>query len=186
MFPRTRWLVPALVLLLTGACGTPPEPLPTGPPRPHASISLPSGGLVPPAAPTTATYTLPPPTQTFTVPPVPTTLPTTTPTTAPTPSPSPTPSHAARCTGQPTGAQIIELARKEAGVPDGSLTVTDGPYCSGTWSFTTLGMTGAEPLSVVATGAGATLQFVTAGTDVCNPQVKAQAPAGIRVLACAY
>lgn len=169
--------------MLAGACGAPPEPLPTGPPRPRASISLPSGGPVPPTFPTTATtYTLPPPTQITTLPPVRTTSPTT----SPTPSPSPTPSHAARCTGEPTGAQIVELARRESGVPDQNLTVTDGPYCSSTWSFTTLGMTGAEPLSVVAIGSGATIEFVTAGTDVCNPRVRTQAPAGIRVLACGY
>ncbi|WP_157751882.1 hypothetical protein [Actinoplanes derwentensis] len=71
-------------------------------------------------------------------------------------------------------------------VPGGTLTVSAGPYCSGTWNFTTIGKAGAEPLSVIATGKGATLEIVTLGTDVCNPRVKAEAPVGIRVLACGY
>lgn len=126
----------------------------------------------------TPTYTYP------TLPPVTiTTRPTTTPPTTTTPA-GPAPSYAPRCTGEPTGPQIIALAKTSPAVPDKDVSVLDGPYCAAGWSFTTIGMTGAEPLSVIATGTGASLTLVTVGTDVCNPTVKAQAPAGIRAMAC--
>jgi hypothetical protein len=175
------------VLLLIAACGSPPEALPTGPTIPHASSgALPASGVAPPpvvaTTPTlviTPTGATPPPVPTYTY-----TTPTTPATT--TTSPTPTPSYAPRCTGQPTGAQVVTLAKKSPAVPDQNVSVLDGPYCSGTWSFTVIGMTGAEPLSVVTTGTGTTLTLVTVGTDVCNPTVKTQAPAGIRALACGY
>ena len=43
-----------------------------------------------------------------------------------------------------------------------------------------------EPLMVVTTGTGAKLALVAAGTHVCNAKVQAEAPAGIRVLACGF
>lgn len=176
------------VLLLSAACGPPPEALPTGPTIPHASSvgTLPASGLAPPPIVVTTTPLV---TPTGATPPgLPTyTYPAQTPTTTTTAtSPTPTPSYAPRCTGQPTGAQIVTLAKKSPAVPDQNLTVLGGPYCATTWSFTVIGMTGAEPLSVVTTGTGTTLTLVTVGTDVCNPTVKAQAPAGIRALACGY
>lgn len=178
-------------LLLTGACGSPPEALPAGPPRPYVSADLSASGVVAPPPPIYPT-TLPPalPTTFPTFPTYPTTtyvVPTrTTTATVPTTSPTPAPSHAPRCTGEPTRAQIVAEVKKNDAVPSGTLTVSAGPYCSGLWSFTTIGKTGAEPLSVVATGKGDTLELVTLGTDVCNPRVKAEAPVGIRVLACGY
>lgn len=180
-----RYLPVVGALLLTGACGSPPEALPAGPPRPYTSAGLSASGIAPPPPPpvypTTFPTTLPTfpayPTTTYVVP---------TRTTVPATSPTPTPSHAPRCTGEPTGAQIVAEAKKNDAVPAGTLTVSAGPYCSGLWSFTTIGKTGAEPLFVVATGKGDTLELVTLGTDVCNPRVKAEAPVGIRVLACGY
>ncbi|WP_229067372.1 hypothetical protein [Actinoplanes sp. DH11] len=115
--------------------------------------------------------------------------PTTAATTTPPPrSPSPTPSRAPKCTGEPTKQQILALIKNNPSVPDAELKVADGPFCAGTWSFTTVKLAtgGAESLQVVTTGKGATLTLITAGTDVCNPQVQAQAPAGIRVLACGF
>ncbi|GGN89838.1 hypothetical protein GCM10010112_74650 [Actinoplanes lobatus] len=167
-------------LLLSASCGAPPEALPTSPPLPRSSAGMPAGGAVP-----SVPLTLPP----MTTPPTPgyTTMPPRTVPTTVTPSPSPTPSHAPRCTGEPTAAQIVTLLKDNPAVPDRELTVVEGPYCAGKWSFTTVSLGGAEsaePLSVVTTGKGAALTFVTAGTDVCNPRVKAEAPAGIRVLAC--
>lgn len=178
------------VLLLSAACGSPPEALPTGPTIPHAGGTLPPSGLAPPPA----VVTTPPlMTPTAATPPgMPTyTYPTRTPVTpssspATTTSPTPAPSYAPRCTGQPTGAQVVTLAKKSPAVPDQNVTVLDGPFCGGDWSFTVIGMTGAEPLSVVTTGTGTTLTLVTVGTDVCNPRVRTQAPAGIRALACGY
>jgi hypothetical protein len=191
--PRTVCLALVVGLsLLSAACGAPPESLPTSPPLPRVSGNLPAGGLAPSAAPTTgwsAPAVTPPALPGYgTPPPQPTTTLTTRPTTPPatSSSPSPTPSRAPRCTSEPTGAQIIAKAKESPAVPDGNLAVVDGPYCSGAWSFTVLGMTGAESLSVVATGTGTALTLVTAGTDVCNPRVKAEAPPGIRVLACGY
>jgi hypothetical protein len=195
VFPRTRVIPLAVgVLLLIAACGSPPEALPTAPPIPPAGSpgSLPASGLAPPPLITTPpavtpTGAIPPglptglPTYTY-----PTRTPATTSTTTTTTSPTPTPSYAPRCTGQPTGVQIVTLAKKSPAVPEQNVTVLDGPYCGGTWSFTVIGMTGAEPLSVVTTGSGTTLTLVTVGTDVCNPTVRTQAPAGIRALACGY
>ncbi|MEU4621243.1 hypothetical protein AB0G04_14850 [Actinoplanes sp. NPDC023801] len=195
MFPRTRFIPLAVgVLLLSAACGSPPEALPTGPTMPPASGAMPASGVAPPPLVVTPPPVATPPTgvtptgvmPTYTYPtrtPV-ATLPTTTP--PATTSPTATPSYAPRCTGQPTGAQVVALAKKSPAVPDKNVAVLGGPFCSGTWSFTVIGMTGAEPLSVVTTGSGTTLTLVTVGTDVCNPTVKTQAPAGIRALACGY
>ncbi|GIE80819.1 hypothetical protein Aph02nite_67690 [Actinoplanes philippinensis] len=189
MSPRTRLLPLAAGLLLLSACGAPPEELPASPPLPRAGGSLPAGsvpagGLPPPSIyspPPVATPSYPYPTSTYTYPTPPTVRPTTTP---PTTTTGPTPSYAPRCSGEPTAAQIVTLAESSPAVPDENVSVLDGPYCASGWSFATVGMTGAEPLFVVATGTGATLTLVTVGTDVCNPTVKTRAPAGIRAMAC--
>ncbi|MEU8239352.1 hypothetical protein AB0C07_13995 [Actinoplanes missouriensis] len=198
MSPRTRRLLPATGLLLLAGCVAQPQAAPalTGVPAPPASVpavapSLPGVTFVP----LTPTATTLAPAPTFTTYPtvVPTLVPTTTgtttpPTTSPTPSPTPSPSPAKKCTGAPTGRQILALLKGNPAVPDAELEVADGPFCGGTWSYTTVQLKGggAEPLSVVTTGKGTTLALVTAGTDVCNPRVKAEAPVGIRVLACGY
>jgi hypothetical protein len=124
----------------------------------------------------------------------PTTLPTAARTPTPTPttkSPSPTPSHAGRCAGPPTGAQILAELKKKDGVPNAPLRVFEGPFCSGTWSFTTVEVIGrtedqVEPLMVVATRTGSTLDVVAAGSDVCIARVEADAPPAVRVLACGF
>ncbi|BAL93266.1 hypothetical protein AMIS_80460 [Actinoplanes missouriensis 431] len=201
MSPRTRRLLPATGLLLLAGCVAQPQAAPalTGVPAPPASVpavapSLPGVTFVP----LTPTATTPAPAPTFTTYPtvVPTVVPTTTTTTAtgttttPTtsPTPSPTPSQAKKCTGAPTGRQILTLLKDNPAVPDAELEVAGGPFCGGAWSYTTVQLKGggAEALSVVTTGKGTTLALVTAGTDVCNPRVKAEAPVGIRVLACGY
>lgn len=183
-------------LLLTAACGAPPEPLPTSPPLSPVSAP-PSGSLPPPAlAPLTPTYAptyapTPVSTPTYTYPPTPTATTTVTATPGLTNSPTPTPSHAPKCSGRPTKAEILALIKGKPGIPKAKLTVQDGPFCAGTWSFTTVEIAGQgadelEPLMVVATGKGSTLALVAAGTDVCNAQVQAGAPAGIRVLVCGF
>ncbi|MEU8816309.1 hypothetical protein [Actinoplanes sp. NPDC048796] len=187
-------------MALLSACGEPPQPQPTSPTYATASAApvpldpaLPTPAtqpLTPPATvPTYATtyppLTLPPP---ATIPPatIATLAPTTT---APTEkSPTPTPSHAPKCTTVPTGPEIVALAKKEEGMAKVPLVVQEGPFCSGTWSFTALGLKGVEedPFMIVATGSGATLTRVAAGSEVCINPVQNSAPPGIRVLACGF
>jgi hypothetical protein len=188
--PRTR-LIPLGVLLLLAACGEPPQQMPASPP--HATSS--SGSSVAPV-PSLPTVTQPLPTlgsypagQAYPTYPTYTANVPTTP--AGTIAATPTPSHAARCSGAPTAAQIIALIKGRPGIPSAPLKVLDGPFCSGAWSFTTVGLSGEtedqdEPLMVVATGKGTTLAQVAAGSDVCIDQVQNGAPAGIRVLACGF
>lgn len=191
VFPRTRRLIPLGALILLAACGEPPQALPKSPPYvtpSGAPISLsPSLPLVTQPLPT-LTY---PPGQTTYTPYTPYPTATTTTTPATTVSPTPTPSHAARCSGEPTGAQIIALIKGKDGIPNAPLQVNGGPYCSGDWSFTTVELAGEtddqdEPQMVVTTGKGSTLAKVAAGSDVCTNRVQSAAPAGIRVLACGF
>jgi hypothetical protein len=205
--PHTR-VIPLTVgaLLLIAACGAPPESLPAGPPLSAPSAqpgSLPPGSVpvtLPPATLPPATFTPLTPTTgaaypTYPTPAYPTPTATRTATATPgvTNSPTPTPAHAPRCVGEPTKAQILALVRAAGGegIPDKTLKVQAGPYCSGNWSFTTVEIAGQdadhlEPLMVAATGKGGTLHLVGAGTDVCNAEVQAGAPPGIRVLACGF
>lgn len=175
------------LLVLLSACGEPPQILPTAPP------------YVPASAPSvTPALTTPPPATIATLPPLPTATlpppayPTTTTTSPTTTSPTPTPSHAPACVGEPTRAQILTLVKaQKKGVPTEPLKVDKGPFCSGDWSFTTVEIVGKdedqlEPLMVLATGKGAALTFVAAGSDVCSNRVQTTAPAGIRVLACGF
>ncbi|MCY1141288.1 hypothetical protein OWR29_25100 [Actinoplanes sp. Pm04-4] len=201
MSPRTTVVPLAFVAaaLLT-ACGAPPEPLPTSPPyvSPSAApISIGPSIDLPPPLPTATAPTLPAvPTTYPTLPAYPTqrlptpraTLTTTPPETV---SPTPTPSHAPKCTAKPTKPQVLALIKGKPGVPDKPLRVYQGPYCSGTWSFATVEVTGAdaddlEPLMVVATGVDDTLTLVAAGSEVCIDRVQTAAPPGIRVLACGF
>lgn len=200
---RSRLLCLAGALaLLSGACGEPPQPLPTSPPRslPSPSVVAPSLPLGQQPLPTLTGYPTYPTNPGLPNPGLPNpglpTLPTRTFTTAPRPtpttkSPSPTPSHAGRCTGEPTGGQILTLIKGKPGVPNASLRTFEGPFCSGTWSFTTVEVVGrtqdeVEPLMVVATGKGSTLALVAAGSDVCVARVEAEAPPAVRVLACGF
>jgi len=190
--PSTR-LIPATtlatgVLVVVAACGEPPQPLPTSPPFASTASAAgysgaPTLAATPPLLPTAG---LP----TGALPPYPT-YPAQTTTAADTKSPTPTPSHAAPCSGEPTGAQILAFIKGKPGIPGSTLKVTAGPYCSGDWSFTTVQIAGrsedqVEPLMVVTVGKGATLGLVAAGSDVCNDPVQASAPPGIRVLACGF
>nr|WP_296066842.1 hypothetical protein [uncultured Actinoplanes sp.] len=189
MSPRTRLIPLAGALALLAACGAPPQPKPTSPP-----VSAPSPAVPPvasaPALPVGTLPTTPVPTGYPTA----TTYPAYTPpaTTAPTEKPAtPTPSHAAKCSGEPTGTQILALIKGATGIPATPLRVYEGPFCSGAWSFTTVEETGkdrdeVEPLMVVSTGKGRLLALVTAGSDVCIDRVQTEAPAGIRVLACGF
>jgi hypothetical protein len=187
-----RRLVPAIgVAVMLAACGAPPKPLPTAPPEPLVSAAPPSGyaypsGPVPsyplpgaslpavgyPRYPTLPTYPVP-------------TLPTVT-ATPTTPGPAPAP----RCTNGPTSAQVLAVVKGKPGIPtDEQLKVWDGPFCSKSWQFTTIGVGEKDndkfdPLLVVTTGKPSALTVVEAGADVCSDHVQNAAPPGIRVLAC--
>ena len=202
VFPRTRLILLGVLALsglaLLAACGEPPTPPLKSPPlaRPSAPpISIDPTLLPPPVSPTPPTqpgaYTTYPAYPTYPVYPTYPAYPPITTTPAATVSPTPTPSHAPRCTGSPTGSEILAKIKGRAGVPNRPLKVDAGPYCADTWSFTTVEVTGEsedqlEPLMVVATGKGATLTVIAAGSDVCLTRVQTEAPPGIRVLACGF
>jgi hypothetical protein len=193
--PRTR-LIPlaGAVLGLLAACGEPPQPMPTSPPfTAPSSAPVASAPAVPAATVPTPAFTGFPTTFPTYAYPTGTTPATTAPTTTPatTKSPTPTPSHAAKCATEPTGAQILALIKGRQGIPTEPLRVSEGPFCSGTWTLTKVEVTGTnadktDPLIVVSTGTGSQLTLVTAGSDVCIDQVQQDAPAGIRVLACGF
>jgi hypothetical protein len=85
------------------------------------------------------------------------------------------------CAGRPGGEQIVALLRRNPGVlpPGANPTVAAGPLCAGTWQYTVVTQPNMDPLQVVSNGAPGALTLVTAGTDVCTPEVKAGAPFGI-------
>jgi hypothetical protein len=184
-------LLAAAAALALGGCGAPPRPLPTAPPEtasggaaagvsasaypsgaPTPGAQFPSPGLPAPGFPSLPT--------------VPVAVP---PSAAPT-SPSPRPPAAPRCHRGPTPQQVIAAISGEPGIPaDQPLRVTAGPYCAGAWQFAVVGIAGrddVEPLLVVTTGTPAGLTLVEAGTEVCSAHVRAEAPPGIRVLACGF
>lgn len=112
------------------------------------------------------------------------------PTLRPTPSTPPTPTFgeftAVDCAGRPSGSQVINFLRRTSGLlPSGvRITVATGPLCAGDWQYTVLQVPDREPLQVVSKGAPSALKLVTAGTNVCNAEVRATAPYGIRTIAC--
>jgi hypothetical protein len=180
--------------LVTG-CGAPPRPMPTAPPRvdgtgsPGTSGSAYPSGIVPTGLPTPPAGGLP-----TTVPGLPAggypppVVPTTTTTTV---RPTSTVKPAPKCTKGPTAEQILAELTGAPGVPaDVELTVTDGPYCAGTWQFATVerkpDAAGQkfDPLLVVTRGKPSALTLVEAGADVCSDVVQKDAPPGIRVRAC--
>lgn len=88
------------------------------------------------------------------------------------------------CAGRPPNDRILAALRRVPDLmPTGSLAVRTGPLCSGAWQYTVVAATGREPLQVLTTtGAGDAVTVVTAGTNVCTPQVRATAPQGILTL----
>jgi hypothetical protein len=194
--PRARLLLIAPLVLL-GACGAPPEPLPGSPPYappPSAAVTAPAatapaatGPAVPPPATTYAMPTFaPPPTYVPRPAPTSTAAGTTGPLTVPA---RPTPTHAPKCTGSPTSAQILALVKGLDSIPPAaSLEVAEGPFCAGGWSFTTVTIAGSDSddLMVLTTGANGTLTLFSAGSDVCSTKVQTGAPPGVRVLACGF
>jgi hypothetical protein len=186
---RLMPVVGALALL--AACGSPPEPLPTGPPEVYGTGPAPSGAS---AYPSGGVPSIPLPTAGLPTAGYPTYAPPTYPTyPAPTTSPPrPTgPPPAPRCTSSgPTAAQVLAVVKAGGSFPAGTKPeVKQGPYCSGTWQFTVIGEVGktldqVDPLFAVTTGKPSSLKVQEAGADVCSDHVLSAAPPGIRVLAC--
>jgi hypothetical protein len=103
-------------------------------------------------------------------------------------SPSPTgfpDGYVQPCNGTPTGAQVIALVRRQPNLlPTGAtVTVQSGPTCTGKWQYTVLIAGDREPLQVVTKGVPPSITFVTAGTDVCTVDVRANAPVSLLDLA---
>ncbi|RKN29714.1 hypothetical protein D7044_22475 [Micromonospora musae] len=162
---RARAVVAVLTALAVAGCGVPPElhqsESPSSPGAPSAPTSVPTA----PAPPATG-------------------LPSTTPGLS---SPSADAGLVATpCRGGPTGERVINVLRGGAAVlPDGvRVKVGTEPLCAADWQYTVLEVTGHEELQVVTRGRPAAPQLVTAGTDVCNAEVRVVAPPGIRTLAC--
>jgi hypothetical protein len=172
-----------LVLLLAG-CGKPPQPLPKAPPKAFSSPSESDGPVGPGGRPPMAIPSYPLPTGI--IPTFPTYLAPSRPPTLP-PATTATPVTAPLCAAGPTAAQIVEVARKQPGIPAGvTLVVQTGPYCAGGWQYSTVGSAAndLDPLSVVTKGQPGALQAVEVGQDVCSYTVSKTAPAGIRAWAC--
>ena len=154
--PRIRIALAVLgALLLAAGCGKPPDLLPP----PGVPVPSPSG--------------LPEPTR----------LPLPSPTVTPTPSPKASFSEAyyVPCLGSPSGEQVIAAVRATSRLlpRTGTIAVTTGPLCSGTWQYTILQAPERDPLLVVTKGAPAALTIVTAGSDVCTITIRTQAPPGL-------
>jgi hypothetical protein len=154
--------------VLSAGCGTPPE---LSDPRRTAAPAASA------AAPIAAVTSTPPPS------------PVRPPATSPSSSAAATTyaeATAVACRGTPSGAQVIALLRGSAGLlaAGTKATVLRGPLCAGTWQYTVLQVSGREPLQVVTSGLPPRLTLVTAGTDVCNIQVRTAGPIGIRTAAC--
>jgi hypothetical protein len=172
-------------MMVLGGCGEPPQPPPTGPPPDFSNpSSVPSGGFPSGGVPA-PTYSLPGGYPTYQNPAYPTypAYPTVTPS-----SPAPTgPPPAPKCTNGPTAAQVLAAINGKPGIPESAkLVVKSGPYCGGTWQFTTVGESGSDfdPLQVVTNGKPSALKLIEAGADVCSDHVHDAAPTGIRVWAC--
>src|SRR3954469_25372452 len=146
--------------LLLSACRHQPESAPP-PPKPSLLSQEPLAPVLPP----TPEYTADP----------------VVPTRSASASPSPTgfsEAYVTYCNGRPSGAQVIAAVRKvRSNLPTGTgVAVQKEPVCSGVWQYTTLTVTGSEPLRVITKGSPASLTVVTVGTDPCTVEVRAGAP----------
>jgi len=179
-------LAPAALAALLAGCGTPPAVAPITPApgveqaTPTPTIS-PAPTFPPPAAGAPAVPSAPGPA----VPGAPA-VPGGQPSGAPAPTPSRTGPPARDCAGKPDAQTLLALLRGPRGVlgPDTAVTVTSGPLCAAGWQFTVLSAPGHGSLQVITRGEPDALRVVTAGTDLCTPQIRAEAPPGIAALAC--
>jgi hypothetical protein len=89
------------------------------------------------------------------------------------------------CNGRPTAEQVITVVRRQPSLLPGNTSVSakTGPLCAGIWQYTVLAVGDREPLQVVTRGAPTSLTFVTAGTNVCTVDVRANAPVALLTVA---
>src|SRR5688572_12072602 len=86
---------------------------------------------------------------------------------------------AVACNGRPTGEQVLVVVRRSNVLPAGAqASVKSGPLCAGTWQYTVVAVTGADPMDVVTRGAPNSLTLITAGTNACTAKVRVEAPQG--------
>ena len=163
MRPVVPLLAPLLAGLLVAGCGVPPE-------LAEQRRGVPSPRTVPTETPS------PGPIPTMINPPPPT---------APPRFPE---EIAMACAGRPAAEEMVALLRAEGLRPaDAKAEVVDGPYCSGSWQYAMVEVSGRDPLQLVTEGEPGDLTLVTVGTDVCTVELRLQAPAGIRsVAACEH
>lgn len=151
----TAVLATATAVLLAG-CGRPPEPPDS--PVPPASASPPSGA---PTAPSPIVPGSPrSPGATFGA------------------------EVAVGCGGQPdVGAVLAVLRDADELAPETNAEVIEGPLCAGSWQYAVVSVPDLDPLLVLTRGPPDALELVTAGTEVCSPEVEVTAPPGIREVA---
>jgi hypothetical protein len=88
---------------------------------------------------------------------------------------------AVSCADEPGDGELLALLRDEDLLgADTDANVVDGPLCAGAWQYAVVSVPNRDPLRVVTRGEPDDLELVTAGTDVCIPEVRIQAPIGIR------
>jgi hypothetical protein len=88
---------------------------------------------------------------------------------------------AVSCANEPGDDEVLDLLRDEELLgADTNANVVDGPLCAGTWQYAVVSVPNRDPLRVVTRGEPGDLELVTAGTDVCIPEVRIQAPIGVR------
>jgi hypothetical protein len=85
------------------------------------------------------------------------------------------------CNGQPSGDAVLALLVAEDLLGAGTdANFVTGPLCAGDWQYAVVSVPDLDPLQVVTSGDPDELELVAAGTDVCTPEVRIQAPPGIR------
>lgn len=140
---------------MTG-CGVPPELRP----QPGAPVPSPSG----PVRPSIPPILLPPPSPTV-----------------PGAAPTFAENYAVACLGQPSGEQVVSMLRAKTKLlpKTGTISVSTGPLCAGTWQYTIISVPDKEPLHVVTKGAPTALKLVTAGTNICTVEFRTHGPFGL-------
>jgi hypothetical protein len=155
--PSPLRLAPLLIVVLAG-CGPPPEPPATPGPLPPPATGTASPGPTFPGQPPGTGPALP--------------------------SGGFGDQIAVDCNGEPGDDELLSLLVAEDLLGAGSdAEVVNGPLCAGDWQYAVVSVPDLDPLQVVSSGEPGDLELVAAGTEVCTPEVRIQAPPGIRAAA---